>query len=666
MKIDSVYPGIFMKKGIFFWMGSLGMGFFLMLLVVLCVGLVILPGLSQIAVGANINEGQTSRARAQDFEEPDTWYIYTTKEIVENISFELPIVINSSGELRIKNSAWLELIQNHNYERNITIKDNGTLRLTKGILSSNHALRIQLKDKGKLILDKNSILKITRLDTKDNTQIHIIKSTLTPGAGGLFIDIGGESSLELNEGTIVNADIIKAHENSELVLNNCDIDAKDFAIECKKVSLVSNPDLRDLMIDSCDELSITNSKVSSLRVTKCTNLYSSYNTTIINSEITNLEYGWLSFAEIQNLKFDKINDLEINGCNVNILKINKMVINLKIIKSEISQLDIKSCQKLETYGTHFDNSELESSLDLVEFHSSTVEHCSMFPLQVKIFDSIIIGNTEELNDLTRGTRLDAYNSSFNAPLHFTGTSEAHIINCSTNGNIPPQVIIDEDAKINIYWWLDVQVLDNTSKPLPGATVTVCDFITNAPIKSGISDSYGQVSFYLQANTITKNGWKTRNNKSYFVTGTYDGRKASNETGIWLKDNIKTYLDFTEVKEKKKEPKPFFTFETIIGIIIFIIILVLVVISLAGGRKKPEPPPRARDHGSRRRRGTIDLDDRDRLDDTGKGNGFRRVPEFPNGRPRSYGRRRGPTRPRSTMPPPRKPPENKITLNKRLK
>jgi hypothetical protein len=200
--------------------------------------------------------------------------------------------------------------------------------------------------------------------------------------------------------------------------------------------------------------------------------------------------------------------------------------------------------------------------------------------------------------------------------------------------------------------------------LPGASITVRDFITNAPIKTGVSDSNGQVSFYLQANTITKDGWKTRNNKSYFVSGSYDSRKASNETGIWLKDNIKTYLDFTEVKEKKKEPKPFFTFETIIGIIIFIIILALVVISLARGRKKPEPRPRARDYGPRRKRGTIDLDDRDLSDDRGKGNGFRRIPDFPNGTPRSYGRR-GPSRPRY-MPQPRKPPENKITLNKRLK
>jgi hypothetical protein len=377
-------------------------------------------------VGAEYFEDNVS-TRAPD--EPDTWYIYTQKEILEDISFELPIIINGSGELVIRDTATFELLQEYNYQRNITIMNNGTLRLREGMLKSNFALNIYVQDKGKLILEKNSNIKVSKLYASDTSLIRLSSSTISPGVSGLEVDIQDQSTLELINGTINDADRFFSDTNSKLEIRNGMIYADSYAINSRELNLVSNTDFKDLKINSCDTITIQSSKVSSLDVTSCRLLKTSGNSVFINSKIRTLTTGILSSAEIDNLRFDTIDDLEITGCNVNIIKINIMVKNLKIINSAISQLDIEKCEKLETYNTNFDNSKLKSSLDLVEFHYSEVKHCSIFPEEVKIYDSVIIGNEEELNDLTHGNKFEAQNTSFNSPLRFTGTTEAYLTNC---------------------------------------------------------------------------------------------------------------------------------------------------------------------------------------------------------------------------------------------
>ena len=282
------------------------------------------------------------------------------------------------------------------------------------------------------------------------------------------------------------------------------------------------------------------------------------------------------------------------------MKINEEVTTLDIQNSEISQLDIEECNKLTTYNTYFDNSKLQNSLDQVVFHSSTIEHCTIFPLKLEIYNSKIIGNKDELNDLTRGQKLIAYNSSFNAPLHFTGTSQADLVNCSTLGSKPPKVIVDEDAQVDLYWWLNVQVLDNESKPLPNVLVTVHDFMMNTKVKEGVSADQGRVTFALLANTITKNGWNTKNNKSYFIRGNYDTHFKENGTGIWMKDNTNCILDFSDVKEESVKENTFFTPETITGILIFIIIVILIIFSLVSSRKSKNGKAKSKVVGGQKR------------------------------------------------------------------
>jgi hypothetical protein len=559
----------------------------ILLLTIMLVGTVFISVSAESGV-----DDYDSRSDGIDFDDPDIWYISDLKEIQQNITFELPIIINSSGVLRIRNSITLQLLQNYDFERNITVKDNGTLNLRAGSLTSNFALNIFLKDTGKLIVEKGSELQATKIVAQDSSLIRISSSIISAGKGGLKIDISKDSSIELIESVIYDADKFSAYGNSNVELRNGTINTKEFAINCNELRLISNYNLKDLIVSSARKLYIENSKVTGLQVDACNELYTSTNSKIYDSTIKSIISGKISSSEVKNLRFNSIDELEIVGSQVNILKINTMVTNLIIKYSDISQLDIERCERLKTYNSHLDNSKLKSSLSLVEFYSSEVEHCSIYPIEVKIYDSIIVGNEKELNDLTNSYRFEAYNSDFNSPLHFTGNSEAHLINSSTLNQIPPKVIVDDDAKVYIYWWLEVQVLDKHSKPLPETTVHVCDFITNKVKDTGISDEHGKVKFSLLANTITKNGWKTRNNKSYFIKGDYGALSTKNGTGIWMRDNTNSFLEFSDVKESKSKPKPFFTRDTIIGIFIFILIVILICVSLIKGRRSGKNGARA--------------------------------------------------------------------------
>lgn len=643
-------------------MGNLKMGIFVLVVLALSISLVLPPVSTQGEDKQELDFNECINNNSRGYDEPEVWYIYTTKQIIENITFELPVVINSSGELRITNFATMELGQNYDHQRNITIKDNGTLCLRRGTFKSNFAINIFLENSGKIILEQQSDLLISRITAKDNSKIQLSDSTISPGRGGLSITMAGDSTIDLTDSVISNAEEFISMDNSNIKLKNSNIDTKKYAISCGKIELDSNPNFRDMTINSCEFLRITDSKVIGLEIDKCSNLFSYHNTSIKDSTINSVGIGKLSSASIQNLKIDSIDNLELLACNVNILKIDQMVTNLIIKDSEISQLDIENCKKLETHGTHFDNSKLRNSLDEVIFHSSEVEHCSIFPLVIKIYDSTVIGNEDELNDLTRGINLEAYNSTFNAPLHFTGTTEAHLINCSTKGEIPPKVIVDEEAVIRIYWWLEVMVLDNHSLPLSNVMVTICDFITNAPKDEGISDQNGKVKFALLANTISKSGWNTRNNKSYFVKGYYNGHTKSNETGIWMRDNTKSYLEFYDVKEEPAPKESIFTFETITGILIFIVIIFLVMFSLVVGKsdKKKSSSNRIKNNNRPKKK-----DNGPRINGSNN-NGLRQYPDFddPYPPPPEPSHPRPRPNPRARTQGPRN--RTRITINRRLK
>jgi hypothetical protein len=634
-------------------MGIYRMGIFLSVLVVLSIGWIIAP-----AIGSVVENGTKQSGS-------DTWYIYESRTIVKDISIEQPVVINGSGELILKDGVTVEMFQKYDYQRNITIKDNGTLLLRNGNLESNLKFYIKLQGTGKLILERDSTLKVTQLVSTKNALVRILSSKLIPGKGGLLVEIGGESTLELDDGTITSAEEVYIKDEASLRLHDATIESEGYAISCKEVNLVSNPDLRNLKINSCQYLFIQNSNVTGLDVMNCDNFQSFVNTKIINSKIQSLGNGKLSSADITDLTITKANKLEITNCNVNILKITNSVTNLQILSSDISQLDINECTKLETYNTNFDNSRLQSSLDEVNIYNSKVQHCLFFPEEINIYDSTIIGNKDELSDLTRGREMAAYNTSFNAPLHFTGTSNANLVNCSTIAEIPPKVIVEEDANVNIYWWLEVLVLDNGSDPLPGAKVQICDFFTNQVVDEQISNHKGMAVFALLGNSISKYGWNTKNNKSYFIKGTFGGIRADNSTGIWLSENSKAILELSQVKEEDKEDDAFLTSENFLWFLLIIILVIIVLGILAMGRSRGSPPKTGKPKGpspesrGKRRKGPIELGEV-------YGEDFSRGPR---GRPRPSGPSRPPRRIRQTRSNGNgEEPDKvaKVSMNKRLK
>ncbi|WP_455391529.1 hypothetical protein, partial [[Eubacterium] cellulosolvens] len=224
-----------MKKITCLGMGSFRMGNLAWFLITIMVACTFIPVLGVAAEDTSAASAPAVRA----LPDPNTWYIYTSRIIQDNRSVEMPIIINSSGELAVKSSATLELIQKHDYQRNITVKDNGTLRLQAGKLVSNYALRVELFDNGRVIIEKGSELQVTSIVANDNSVTRISSGTLTSGIGGLVIQITGDSTLKLIEGSITNADAFKAAGNSNIELQNGTIKTKNFDINCNELKIIS-------------------------------------------------------------------------------------------------------------------------------------------------------------------------------------------------------------------------------------------------------------------------------------------------------------------------------------------------------------------------------------------------------------------------------------------
>jgi hypothetical protein len=180
----------------------------------------------------------------------------------------------------------------------------------------------------------------------------------------------------------------------------------------------------------------------------------------------------------------------------------------------------------------------------------------------------------------------AYNSSFNDPLKFSGNSIANLVNCTTSGDIPPIVRVYNNAEVNLYWWLDVSVVDAQNIPLPNAEVSIHDYFSNEKITQGFADEFGRVKFKLLANSITKNGWETIENNSYFLKGKYEKyNEDRSKDPIWMEMNQESTLKFNNVNKKKEESKPLLSTEMITLIFIVLVIIILIGVTISGRSKR---------------------------------------------------------------------------------
>ncbi len=542
-----------------FRMGTLRMGIIVTLLLM---SLMISNIAAQVMLEPNseLTDSMSGNTRTEN----DIWYIYKLRIIPESKTFENTIIINSSGELRINNSARFELYQDYNLQRNITIKDNGTLRLKKGTLTSNKQLLIKLQDKGKLILEDESSLMAKIITANKNSGIQLFSSTISSGVGGLSITMYDESKLELIDSSIENADSVNAKDKSTIKIKNSKINSKSFGISCSELTLISNEDFKDLKVDSCENLFITDSTIKNMEVLSSNFMQISQKSRLLNSYLHNL------------------NELLVEDSALLDVTIKEIDSTLIIKDSDnISDVEIENCTTLKISDTYIKNFNLAHYSYLIEIRNSIVEQSSILPKKIEIHNSEIKCKQDQLNVLTRANLLEAYNSSFNLPLHFSGTSKGELINCSTSGVTPPNVKVSDDAEVNIYWWLDVKVVDAQNKPLPEATVIVRDLITDELIMKGVTENDGKIKFKVLANTLTKKGWASIDNMAYVLEARYGKHRVEQNTGIWMNENRESQIQFKEVNKETKEPKPLLGTDTIIGIFIFLIVLILIGLSVTG-------------------------------------------------------------------------------------
>ena len=566
-----------MKRVGYLRMGALIMGIFINFLLM---SLVLFPALTPISIAEKETSGSDTNI-VKDLNEPeqtradnDIWYIPVLKEIVDNRTFATAIIINGSGELRIRNSATFEIAQDFNFHRNITVKDNGTLRLQKGTLSSKKPLLVRLENNAKLILENASIFKARQIIAADHSMIQATSSKIVPGVGGLVINIKDNANLDLVGSSIESADLVSARESSTLKLKNSEIQSTKFDISCREITITSNKVFKDLKVDRVEYAYILGSAISNIDVISCGLMRISSGSTITNCRLHDIK------------------EINIQGSTLDNVQIKEVDSTLSIKNSKnVTNVFVNNCTTLELEDTHINNFKLEHFSYNIKIIDSEIYQSSILPKNLIVHNSIFNCNRAQLDTLTRAEEFTAYNSSFNDYLRFSGNSKANLVNCSTsldkpaNAKNPPKVKVFDNALVNLYWWLDVSVIDAQNKPLPGATVTIYDFMFDNTITSAMSNYKGQIKFKLLGNTINKYGWKTPENNSYYMLGKYEKHSAENRGATFMEENKASSIKFESVNKKKEEQKPIIGTETFIGILIIIIVLVLLWLSISGRSKR---------------------------------------------------------------------------------
>jgi hypothetical protein len=562
MKITLLLPGIFMKRAGYYRMGALGIAIFV---TILFLSLMFNP-----VSAANNDSENTDKLNTRS--DNGAWYIYDQKVIKDDRTLDRAIIINSTGELLINNSAVFEMRQNYEYHRNITIKNNGTLRLHKATLQSNKPLQIIIEDNGRVILENNSILKARKIIVNEESLLKLGQSTIFPGVGGLTITIKDKSTLDLTSSSINNADTVSAKDKSYFRIKDSEIDSKIFDITCKEITITSNKIFRDMNVNRVEYAYIMGSTVNNLNIESCAFMRISQGSKIIDST------------------FDDLNEVDIVGSTLENIQINEIDSTLTIKNSyNVSNVNVKNCTTLRIQNSRLNRFNLEHFSYFIEIQDSTIEQCSILPEKIHIYNSVFICSQEQLNIITRASTLVAYNSSFNDPLKFSGNSIANLVNCTTSGDIPPIVRAYNNAKVDLYWWLDVYVVDAQGAPLPDAEVSIHDYFSNEKITQGIADENGKVKFKLLANSITKNGWDTIENNSYFLKGKYDkDTEDRSDDPIWMEINQESTLKFKNVNKKKEEPRPLLSNEQLITLIfVIVVIIILIGVTISGRSKRNE-------------------------------------------------------------------------------
>lgn len=532
----------------------------------------------------------------------DPWNINSTK-IFENEdhTLDMDIIIYDSGSLTIKEST-LTIDQTHDFEYKIVVKDYGKLILDNGTIKSNFAIQVEVHNFGNLILKDKSYLMINRLEADGNSNLTIEDSEVSTTDNDLIVNLLEFSNLEMHLRSKIKSKTFSGEGSSSIILDNSNIIADSFTVNCSKVNIENNNNVVNFAVDSCLYFSISNSVVEELTVSNCLQVTLEDSTVVRDSKIEIASNVLIQNSQVTNLSISYCtSELLLSGAIVEGLdafdcEAVTITDNSKIMDSEITTCkDLKISDIFDLDSLQVDN--CENSVSIIR---STIKHLNVLAPNMYMEGSSIACTEDELKVLTSASTFYAVDTGFNLPLNFSGNTDAYLINTDTNGNVP-EVHVTGNAEASIYWWLTINVIDNESNPLEGVEVKLYDYFTDQIQNSSVTDIDGMVKFAVLSNVIVSGGPKHPENKSYYYEGIYGNFKTTDSRSTRMDHNRNRELIFgeslTPIDDDEDDDATFL--EMYLGIIIVLILIIIVLGILAGrggGSKKKSPPE---DEGDRR-------------------------------------------------------------------
>ncbi len=431
-----------------------------------------------------------------------------------NQSFSLSknLIITETGRLFIQNSTF-GLDQSGPKEFGVEIS--GKLVMRNSSFSSHHSYDITLKNDGELVLLNSTM-----------TSIGIF--TANDGNGNIKLK---ESELTIAEPTPLNVDEFEMESSSMDLWGT--MNANRVAI--RKISNVTSENLV-FAINTCDELVLEDSHLSSVT---CSLNY-------VNVEMTDVK--------MDTLVIDNGKSVALNGCNISTVDfgiLKKLVISDSIIGGGLS---LDSVQELSMAGTHYGDA---LNCPIYVEMSNTILH------------ELTLKNGGLLNNVTAN---DIMISS-------TSTTETEIwgwkhVTSLENGTNVPGINVTGNAKVFLYRWVTVEVVDNSGDPLSGATVEVREELTDVLLASGKTGPDGRVHLSVKTMTIEEG---EQDFYGYVQVGSeYNGKKAD-ERSLALTEDV-TLMSSIDDVNKPSEENDFFIPTWLIILVAAILMLAL----LAGG------------------------------------------------------------------------------------
>lgn len=439
------------------------------------------------------------------------------------------------------NSSLVNVTQDHPDQFSIEVRDTGRIVLNGGTITSNMAIRMYLNDSATLSLSSDSKLQISNLmiDGRgtafilDDSSILGVNTTVTK-VGELFISSVGESDgiTELSVGA------------------------------CMEEVSISGSGIRDLVVDSCENVSITDSSVG----------------------------GDTWFRNCRGR-------IEIKNCTIEAMNVQATG-TLKATDSLLLNMVVVAC-KGDGYG-----------------NGVLLYNCTVKDVIIDSAPAILVRGGEVspsgkgyLDNLCSVDDFQAEDGTiFTYPLSFSGGTRAVLANITTSGidvkdkaevalynwhettgTSPvfktPQLTVEAEGIIRLYRSLFISVTDREGKPVKGAEVRVLEDIGNVSLYSGFTDQEGKIVFCVLGSMIEEG---EENFIGYYRTEVLagGGRKTVVRTNTTtMVDRLSIVVALDTVIEEEEGNKIYGSVWLWTGLLLLAILTVMTVMAIKSRRKR---------------------------------------------------------------------------------